>query len=135
MLAAGMTGTESILQLLGVFILFILILAVTYYTTRFVGGIKMGQLKKGNFKVMETYKITQNKYLQLVQIGTRYFVIAIGKNEIQLITELQESEITQQDQSVKTDINFLDILTKITNKQNNKYFNKDQINDQNKDQV
>jgi Flagellar biogenesis protein len=117
MLAIGMTGIESIVQFLGMVILFLVILVITYYTTRFVGSMKFGQLKKGNFKVIETYKITQNKYLQLVRIGTRYFVIAIGKNEIQYLAELKEEEVIQQDSAVKTEVNFLEILNKVTNKQ------------------
>lgn len=119
MLAIGMTGFESIVQFLGMGIIFIIILAVTYYTTKFVGGMQLGQLKKGNFKVIETYKITQNKFLQLVQIGTRYFVIAIGKNEIQFLTELQEDEVIQQEHSVKRSADFMEILNRVTNKQKN----------------
>lgn len=125
-LELGMSNSESILQLLGVSILFVFILVITYYTTKFVGGVKLGQTKKGNFKVLETYKIAQNKYLQLVQIGTRYFVIAIGKDDICSLVELQESEIIQQEQFNKQNIKFIDVLTKLHNKQTDKNKNDDQ---------
>lgn len=125
-LELGMSNSESILQLLGVSILFVFILVITYYTTKFVGGTKLGQTKKGNFKVLETYKIAQNKYLQLVQIGTRYFVIAIGKDNICSLVELQESEIIQQEQFNKQNIKFIDVLTKLHNKQTDKNKNDDQ---------
>lgn len=125
-LELGMSNSESILQLLGVSILFVFILVITYYTTKFVGGAKLGQTKKGNFKVLETYKIAQNKYLQLVQIGTRYFVIAIGKDDIRSLVELQESEIIQQEQFDKQNIKFIDVLTNFHNKQTDKNKNDDQ---------
>ncbi len=125
-LELGMSNSDSILQLLGVSILFVFILVITYYTTKFVGGAKLGQTKKGNFKVLETYKIAQNKYLQLVQIGTRYFVIAIGKDDIRSLVELQESEIIQQEQFDKQNIKFIDVLTNFHNKQTNKKKNDDQ---------
>jgi len=135
-LEIGTSSAENIFQLIGVSILFIFILVITYYTTRFVGGVKLGQIKKGNFKVLETNKVTQNKYLQLVQIGTRYFVIAVNKDDIRLITELKEDEIIKQEQVVKKNENFLDIITKITNKRNddrqNQNIQNDNIQNQNK---
>lgn len=125
-LGIGMSSKDSLLQLFGLTLLFIIILIITYYTTKFIGGVKLNQMKKGNIKVLETFRITQNKYLQLVQIGTKYIVIAIGKNEIHCITELQESDLILQDQFVKKDINFLDVLSKIAKKQEDKKKNDDQ---------
>ena len=130
-LEIGTSSKDNILQLLGVSILFIFILAITYYTTRFVGGVKLGQTKKGNFKVLETYKIAPNKFLQLVKIGTRYFAISVGKEEIRFITELNENEMVQQEHLGKQNNNFLEIISKIMNKQNeNKQNEKIQNDDQ-----
>lgn len=109
--------TENLLQFLGVSILFIFVVLATYFTTKIIGGIKLGQLKNSNFKVIETFKITQNKYLQIIQVGTRYFVIAVGKDEISLITEINETDI----QLIETDkgqaIHFSEIIARVTNKQ------------------
>jgi flagellar protein FliO/FliZ len=106
-------------QLVGVFILFIFILGATYLTTKIVGGVKLNQVKNSNFQVIETYKITQNKYLQLVKVGTRYIVLAIGKDNVNFITELKEDEISNLDQMVHNKVNFSDIMSKLTNRQNN----------------
>jgi flagellar protein FliO/FliZ len=108
---------ENFLQLLGVSILFIFVLIATYLTTKFVGNVKLGQYKNSNFKVLETYKITQNKYLQLIQIGKRYFVISVGKDIINFITELNETDIEFTEMGRKQ-VNFTDIIAKLTNKQN-----------------
>ncbi len=116
----GLSSTDSLLQFLGLLVLFIVILIITFYTTKLIGGIKAGQQKKGNIKVLETFRVTQNKYLQLVQIGKKYFVIAIGKNEIQLITELNESDLNEPEEYIKQDFKFLDILSKIAKKQEDK---------------
>jgi flagellar protein FliO/FliZ len=94
-LTAGMSTFENILQLLGLFLLFIFILGATYFATRLIGKIQLNQNNNSNFKNIETYKVSPNKYLQLVQIGSRYFVIAIGKNDISVITELDKEEIKQ----------------------------------------
>lgn len=109
-LGAGLAEIDNFLQLLGVALIFIVVLIITYLTTKFVGGVKMGTLKESNFKVIDTYKLMQNKYLQIIKIGTRYFVIAVGKDEIRLLTELKEDEITAIDRSTKQNNNFQDIL-------------------------
>ncbi|BCJ95233.1 hypothetical protein acsn021_28020 [Anaerocolumna cellulosilytica] len=117
---------DSLLQLLGVSILFVGILAITVLTTKFVGGVKMGMTKNSNFKVIETFKVTQNKYLQLVQIGKRYFVIAVGKDEMNVVAELQESDVT----IIKTDkqqgYNFKEIIQAAMTKSKDKNKEDDQ---------
>lgn len=106
-------------QLVGVFILFLFILGATFLTTKIVGGVKFNQMKNSNFHVIETYRITQNKYLQLVKVGTRYIVLSISKDNVNFITELQEDEILQLEQMSKSKENFSAILSKLTNRQDN----------------
>ncbi|WFR54966.1 flagellar biosynthetic protein FliO [Anaerocolumna sp. AGMB13025] len=119
-LTAGMSSGDSLLQLIGVSILFIIILVVTYYTTRFVGGVKMGITKNSNFKVLETFKVTQNKYLQLIQIGTRYFVISVSKDDIRFLTELNETDIIRQADSQLPKNNFTELFHSVLKKQKDK---------------
>lgn len=128
-LTAGMSSMDSLFQLIGVSILFIIILVITYYTTKFVGGAKLGMTKNSNFKVIETFKITQNKYLQLIQIGTRYFVISISKDDIRFLTELNENEIKQQDETKPPKSNFTELFNSVLKKQKEK-INNDQKKDQ-----
>ena len=128
-LTAGMSNIDNLLQLLGVSILFIFILVITYYTTKFVGGAKLSITKNSNFKVLETYKIAQNKYLQLIQIGTRYFVISVSKDDIRFLTELNENEILKQDDVRLQKSSFTDLLNSSLKKLKDKNKN-DQKNDQ-----
>ena len=129
-LTAGMSSVDNLLQLVGVSILFIFILVITYYTTKFVGGVKLSINKNSNFKVLETHKIAQNKYIQIIQIGTRYFVISIGKDDIRLLTELNENEVLKQDDLKAQKNNFTDIfnisLKKLKEKNKNDQENDDQ---------
>lgn len=119
-LTAGMSKWDSIFQLVGVSILFIIILVITYYTTKFVGGAKLGMTKNSNFKVLETFKITQNKYLQLIRVGTRYFVISISKDDIRFLAELNEDEIKQQEEVKFQKSNFAELFHSVLNKQKDK---------------
>ncbi|MDF2589754.1 MAG: hypothetical protein K0S41_3595 [Anaerocolumna sp.] len=127
-LTVGTSNWDSLLQLIGVSILFIFILAITYFTTKFVGGTKFNQLKHSNFQVIETYKVSQNKYLQIIKIGSRYFVIAINKDNIQTITELDENDIMLRE-PLKQSIKFSEVISQITNRQKEKKQNDDQEND------
>jgi len=124
-LLTAMSTWDSLLQLLGVSVLFVGILVITVLTTKFVGGVKMGIAKNSNFKVIETFKVTQNRYLQLIQIGKRYFVIAVGKDEMNVVAELQESDVT----IIKTDkqgYNFKEVIQAAMTKSKDKNKEDDQ---------
>ena len=96
---------EGAAQFLTVFVIFLAVLAITYYTTRFIGRYQKLQGFNKNFEAIETYRVTQNKFLQLVRVGKRYFVIAVGKDEISLISELSEDDfdVSSDDNPVAND--------------------------------
>lgn len=106
---------DNLLQLFGVSVLFIFVLGVTYLTTRFVGGVKFKKDKNSNFKVIETYKITNNKFLQIINIGDKYVVISVSKDDIHFITEINEEQIHKIEPMMVNKYNFSDILDKINN--------------------
>ena len=53
------------------------------------------QKKMGNFEIVETFAISQNKYLQLIRMGNKYVVISVTKDTVNFITELDENEVCQ----------------------------------------
>ena len=110
------TTKDNVWQLIGLILLLIIILIAAYYTSKFVGGIKLGQLKYSNFKIVDTYRISPNKAMQIVQVGNKFIVIAIGKDTIQYITELDESEVQLKEIKTENNLNFKQILDKVRNK-------------------
>ena len=84
---------QSIAEFIFLLVVFILILVACVFTTRFVARQQMQRGRNSNFKPIETYQVAQNRYLQLVQIGTRYFVISVTKDGISLLCELQQDEL------------------------------------------
>lgn len=112
---------DSFIQMLGLVILLIVILIAAYYTTRFIGGIRQGQLKHSNFQVIDAYRISPNKVIEIVKIANKYVVIAIGKDTINYITELDESEVfirTEQGNELQSFTQTLDKLKKGINPRN-----------------
>lgn len=109
---------DNLMQLIGLVFLLIIILIATYYTSRFVGGIKLGQMKNSNFTVIDNYRISQNKVIQIVKIANKYIVIAISKDTISYITELDEAEVLMKEMNSGQLQSFKQTLDKLRN--NNK---------------
>lgn len=87
------------MQLLGVLIIFAFVLVITYFTTRWIGGFQKAQLTGGYLQVVETVRVANNKYIQIVKTGKVYLVIAVGKDEVSLLAQLTEEqlgELTEQ---------------------------------------
>lgn len=91
------SSSNSIWELIGLALLLIVILIATYYTTRFVGRAKGNQLRTGNFDLIDSYRISPNKMLQIIKVSGKYLVIAISKENIEFITELEEDKVTIRD--------------------------------------
>ncbi len=92
---------KSIAELVVLVLIFALILVACVVTTRFIAGRQIQRGRNSNFKPLETYQVAQGRYLQLVQIGTRYFVISVTKDSIRLIAEMKEEEISIKEDSGK----------------------------------
>ncbi|MEG1457725.1 MAG: flagellar biosynthetic protein FliO [Acetivibrio sp.] len=115
----GISRFESILNLLGVFVLFLLILAAAYFTSKWVGKSNLLQGNSHNIKIMETYRLTQNKYIQIVKIGKKYIVIAVTKDHVEKLAELAEDELDFKELDTlgqNANLSFKDILTKVSKK-------------------
>lgn len=93
MILLSSTG-ESIFQLFVVLFCFVVVLVLTYYTTRWIAGYQKSHSYNKNLSVVETLKLTNNKYIQLIRVGTdTYYAIAIGKDEISVIGQVSKEEL------------------------------------------
>jgi flagellar protein FliO/FliZ len=89
LLTSGYSGTWALIKLILVFV-FILILA--YYGTRFVGNYQNNVLNsKSNIRIIESCRIGGNKLLAIAKIGEDYYAIGVGKDEFTLIDKLDAS--------------------------------------------
>jgi flagellar protein FliO/FliZ len=117
MILLSSTG-ESIYQLIVVLFCFVLVLVMTYYATRWMAGYQKKQSITKNLQVVETLKLSANKYIQLIQAGEdRFFVIAIGKDEITMLGEISAQQLKEipsaEDMEIPTAKgDFEDILNK-----------------------
>ena len=90
--AAGGNAVNNFARFVTMLIIFILVLVLTYYTTRFVAGTKKGSLKTSNMELLESLQLGGGKYLQLLRLGSHYIVVAVTKERVELLTELNADE-------------------------------------------
>ncbi|MGN0318952.1 MAG: flagellar biosynthetic protein FliO [Lachnospira sp.] len=104
---------ESFVQFITLLLIFIFVLAVTYFSTRIVGKVQKNKLSGSNIQILETMRISNNKYIQIVRIGSKCFSIAVGKDEITYLCEINEDDLIykEQDFSVNSE-SFKAILDK-----------------------
>ena len=115
-----LTGINGIVQLITVAVLFIVVLVMTYFTTRFIGNYQKGHMSCNNIQIVETMRLSQNKLIQIVHISDKYFAIAVCKDTVTLLGELNGSDIIVSQNNV-TNERFESVLNRFRKKaQNNK---------------
>ena len=84
---------NNILQLIATLFVFVLVLALTYFVTKWIAKSGAMQSRAKNIKVIETYKIAPSKYIQIIQIGKKQYAIGVTKEQITFLSELEEDQL------------------------------------------
>lgn len=129
MFIALTSRVDSIVQFITLLVVFVFVLFITYITTRYIGGYQKTITANSNFKVIDTYRVSNNKYIQIIQIGSKYLAISVCKDSITTLTELKEEEIQIPDFSNQNDT-FSKLLEKIKNGKKQSDENKEQQEDE-----
>lgn len=88
-----LSSLDSFVQLITVLVIFIFVLIITYFTTRWMAGIQKGRNFNKNLRIIETISAGNNKMISIVQAGEKYLVVSIGKDEVHYLTELKQEEL------------------------------------------
>lgn len=107
---------EGIVQLIVVFIMFLFVLALAYFTARLAGRFQGNIQNRSNIKVLESARVANNKYIQLVKVGSRYFAIGVGKDNLTYLAELKEDDLNMDNLDNPSKGNFKDILSQLQKK-------------------
>ena len=87
------TSNNSILEFITVLIIFVFVLGITYFTTKWVANFQKTQNKGKNLEIIEIMRISNNKNIQIVKIGTEYVAIAVCKDSVTLLNKMSEEEL------------------------------------------
>lgn len=87
------TSAGSYAQLITVLILFVIVLGITAFTTKWIANYQKQQGVKENIQVIDTVRIANNKYVQIIRVGGKYMVIAICKDTVTMLGEVLKEEL------------------------------------------
>lgn len=105
---------SAVAQIITLILIFIFVLALTYFTTRFVGHYQKLRMSGSNIQIMETFRISNSKYIQIVKIGKKYFAIAVCKDTVTYLCELDREDLIYNSVSTESHSdNFKAILDKL----------------------
>ena len=85
-----MMDASSVAQMITVLIIFVAVLALTYYVTKWIAKYQQVSNSGNNMEIMETMRISANKYLQIVRVSDKYLVLCVCKDTVTLLCELDE---------------------------------------------
>ena len=115
------SGWNSFFQFIGVLLVFLFVLVITYVTTKWIAGYQQGMVKNQNVQIVETFRVTNNKYIQIIQIGKKYLAVSVCKDTMNTLVELTEEDLTwkpsaEEFQGTKINENFQEIFNKLKDK-------------------
>ncbi len=85
---------NSVIDLITVLVIFLFVLVLTYYVTRWIAGYQKTKTAQGNLSVIEAIRVSNNQYIQIVRTGTdKYLVVGVSKDGMTLLTTLTEEEL------------------------------------------
>ncbi len=96
---------EAFAQLLTLIFIFIIVLAAAYFATKFMAGYQKSKEAYSNIKVLDSLKISQTKYIQIVRVADKCFAIAVAKDSITYLGEIDEDSLMVFDKT-KTNLPF-----------------------------
>lgn len=102
---------SSVGQLITVLLIFVFVLVITTFTTKWIGNYQKEKAPGENIEVVESKRIAQNKFVEIVRIGDRYFALALGKDTVSEIAEISKDSL-QFKEIPKEKISFKDFLNK-----------------------
>lgn len=121
LLSDKITTLDNVVQLISVFLLFLFVLFLAYLAARISGSLQANSWQKNrNIKVIEVFRLTNNKLIEIVQIGQKYYALAVGKDEVHVICQMDEEEVVTYNSNVQP-VDFKTILEKM--KKNDKQKN------------
>ena len=81
---------------------------------------------------METFRISNTKYIQILKIGAKYIVIAVCKENVTFLTELKEEELDMEHLTKSmSDLSFQEVFQRV--KGVPKLFDKSKESEENED--
>lgn len=112
--------TDSYVELIVLLLVFFLILFAAYYVTKLIAKKGLLRGKTQNIELIESFRLNQNKMIQIVRIGNKYIVIGVSKDHFEYLTEVdpEKLDLTPVEASNK-DVSFKEVIQNVVKGQKN----------------
>lgn len=118
MILAVSERADSYMQFITVLIIFVFVLLITYWVTKWTAGYQKSRTSNANMEVLETIRLSGNKYVQIVRVGRKYLAVAICKDTVTMLTEIPEQDLVFSDGGMSGTSKFKDLLANVVKTQN-----------------
>ena len=112
-----LAGGSDFAQLLTVLVIFILVLGATAWVTKWLADFQKTQNAGRNVQVIETTRIANNKFIQILKIGDTYKVVGVGKDTVTYLGDISPESLKPE--TVTKDIPFRSMYEKALQKLKN----------------
>ncbi len=85
---------NSIGQFFYIFFAIVLVLALSYFSTRFIASAKKSAQNGANIRVIETISMGVNMSIMLVKAGEKCMLLGVTKERITFLAEVSPEDIT-----------------------------------------
>ena len=106
----------GIAQFITVLVLFVIVLWVTWAVTKWTAGYQKGKWSGGNIEMLESFRIASDKYVQIIRVADKYLAVAVAKDTVIFLAQLDESALVWREDMAGAKINFQGILEKVREK-------------------
>lgn len=122
MLLSASSQLESVANFLTVLLIFAFVIAITWFTTRYIANFQKQRMDTTNIEIIETSRISPNKYLQIVRAADKYLLIAVSKDNVTMLAELDKDTLIQKEENQnQIPVDFAGILKTVVNRNKEKY--------------
>lgn len=119
MVLLTMETLGGIARFITVLILFVIVLWVTWAVTKWTAGYQKGKWSGGNIEVLESFRIAPDKYVQIIRVADKYLAVALAKDSITLLAQLDEASLSFDQNTGGTKTSFQEMLEKVREKKKN----------------
>ena len=107
-------NTGAYAQFITVLLLFVAVLGITAAVTKWLANYQKQASANENIEVIETTRIANNKYIQIIRAGGKYMAIAVCKDTVTMLGEIPED--TLKETKPAQGFNFKELLEKAMKK-------------------
>ncbi|MFG6394762.1 MAG: flagellar biosynthetic protein FliO [Lachnospiraceae bacterium] len=117
------SATAGIFRFIVLFIVFIAVLVLAFYFTKWYANSGLVKKGYGNIKVVESYQVAPGKIIYIVKIGSQYVSIMTSKDNIVKLTELSYEDLELHETEFNN-TSFKDVMGQMINNRKMKDDNK-----------